>query len=264
MIDLNFLGAVIPLFGLSIAIFKFFIYIKKKSWKDEKSLSCQIIYDEIYRSQADNSNNSPVIFMENEVTNIWKSRIYIWNSGKKTIYGKNVSKSNQLRVDFINDSRVIWIDKTLSSEKHISPEIHISDMKNCCFIEFDYLNESDGFYVEIIHDGSEHGAIVSGSIAEIKKITNYGSNPNLNDNLIPILYKKMGFISLLIPLSLMSGILFSIVLLIIFLNKSPDIFITLSYIFVYLKFISMNVSILYKIFSKKLNPPFYPPKTLAQ
>lgn len=105
-------------------------------------------------------------FNGNKVNEVTSTEVVIWNSGNTTIDGKDIVGSDPLRI-ICEDGFLLKISALRSSRSVITPSFNVDDTTaNICF---EYLDEKDGFIIQIIHSGGKDNIRISGSVKGLPK-----------------------------------------------------------------------------------------------
>ncbi|GEM_PF-2561442 len=142
----GWVGAVIGILGVFIAIYT---YKKTKivpqlSYNEE---SLKIIgKDEITPEEI------TIFYKGIKVPRVIKTTIILWNSGTKTVDGKNIVKNDPLCFEFNEKEEIIGASILLRTKEVNEFEISTSsEKKNEMFMSFEYLDPQDGVVIEILH-----------------------------------------------------------------------------------------------------------------
>lgn len=90
-------------------------------------------------------------FQNEPVKRLTKNLTRLWNSGNKTINGADIVRMDRLRAFVSPDNKIlqVWIIKKTRDIVEVNYEIKGNEV----FIDFDFLDQSDGFAIEITHSG---------------------------------------------------------------------------------------------------------------
>jgi len=120
-----------------------------------------------------------IFFRGKKVSRLTKTYIIFWNSGKSTLYGKDIVDDDPLRFSFGKDAeilmaRILKITKKMNKfEARINPK-----SPNEVIINFDYLDPNDGAVIEILHTSIQRTPECKGTIRGVPKgILNWGRFP---------------------------------------------------------------------------------------
>jgi hypothetical protein len=157
------------LFSLLTGLIVYFITLSNKEPIYSKN---SINYISDFTSTIDDLN---VFYKEKKVKNLTRTKLMFINFGKSTIYQKDIALKDKLRIIVISNKINILSVKKIYEKRSVS-NIEISkNSKNSneYFINFDFLDNNDGFIVQIIHDGISDDSIkVIGTIIGSNEIRN--------------------------------------------------------------------------------------------
>lgn len=135
------------------------------------------------------------LYLDQKINNISFTKIAFWNDGKDTINYSDIARSAQLKIETINDYKIL--DCKILYQKNTANDFKttISEDAQSVFITFDYFDYEEGIVLELIHTGNSNEDIeVKGSIKAVKSIIRKTDNSNIFSNLVMKLIKK-GIIS---------------------------------------------------------------------
>jgi hypothetical protein len=117
-----------------------------------------------------------ILFNDVAVPRIVVTQLAVWNTGNMVVRGTDIVTSDPLKICF-GDEAVILNAQRVSSTREVNGfQIRISEQdKSCAFLEFDYLDGSDGAKFQLIHTGTIGKTKVTGSIRGMPKgVQNWG------------------------------------------------------------------------------------------
>lgn len=179
------------------------------------------------------------------------SKIFIWNSGSKTLQNKDIAKTDKIRFSIkygiIYEAKISCISRSVTLQK-------IKIKENNLFFYFDFLDKYDGCLIEIIYSGHKyiniHGTIkgYSNKIININDICN---------RIMPLC--DTASLCTLISIGLISILLNKYILLepLIYIYSSINDYIAISILTICIILIFLIT--LYKIYKRKLllKPSFF-------
>jgi len=120
-----------------------------------------------------------IFFRGKKVSRLTKTYIIFWNSGKSTLYGKDIVDDDPLRFSFGKDAEVLRARIPKITKKMNKFEARINPMSpNEVIINFDYLDPNDGAVIEILHTSIQRTPECKGTIRGVPKgILNWGRLP---------------------------------------------------------------------------------------
>jgi len=112
-----------------------------------------------------------ITFHDQPIQNLCRSLILVWNSGKKTIEGRNIVDADPLRIDMgdgtqVLDARLIKVSRAVNN---CNLMVHLRGEEVQVAITFDYLDEGDGCVFELFHTDSGTRPKLVGSIREMPR-----------------------------------------------------------------------------------------------
>ena len=111
-----------------------------------------------------------------EVPQVTACRVFLWNSGQRTIRGEDIVARDPCRIQLESGTQVL--KQTILRETRSVNGVRTdcsSQMPHVITITFDFLDPNDGFTLEVLHSGPRKELRVAGTIKGIPKgITNHG------------------------------------------------------------------------------------------
>ncbi len=156
-------GVVLFLIGLPIT---YIFYLKGKT---TTRLSYAIYHNEVIAPKAAEVSNLEVRYKGVVVPRVTNTTIGIWNSGTTTILGSSIVASDPLRASILSDGIILDAVARGPSRAVIAPEISTDKSQRALNIDFDFLDEGDGFIVSIAHSGELHAVGMDGTIRGLPK-----------------------------------------------------------------------------------------------
>jgi len=120
-----------------------------------------------------------IFFGGKKVSRLTKTYIIFWNSGKSTLYGKDIVDDNPLRFSFGKDAEILRARIPKITKKMNKFEARINPKSpNEVIINFDYLDPNDGAVIEILHTSIQRTPECKGTIRGVPNgILNWGRLP---------------------------------------------------------------------------------------
>jgi hypothetical protein len=111
-----------------------------------------------------------ISYKEHNVENLSISKIVFWNSGRVTIDGRDIADANKLR--FVSRNGVDILDASVIASTLPANQFEVSQINDSeAELSFDYLDESHGGVIQIIHTGTSSDNIkLEGNIKGVKLI----------------------------------------------------------------------------------------------
>ncbi|PSR18219.1 hypothetical protein C8255_08450 [filamentous cyanobacterium CCP3] len=99
-----------------------------------------------------------VTYGDEPIGNLAENRFIIWNAGKETIEGSDVSPGDPLKIivdGYIIGKPEVWFKGKLKGVNKNSVRFREDSNKSELFLEFDYLDANDSFGVKFFHTNEE-------------------------------------------------------------------------------------------------------------
>jgi len=111
-----------------------------------------------------------ILFEGKSITRLTATYIIFWNAGKATLYGKDITFADPLRLKFSENTEVLRVRvlKVSRTTNEFIAKINSSSQNEVIF-SFDYLDPGDGATIEILHTARERYPKVQGTIRSIPK-----------------------------------------------------------------------------------------------
>jgi hypothetical protein len=98
----------------------------------------------------------------------YRLELFVWNPGSETINGFDISKQDPLKFGSPN-IRIIKVERTIATRQSVNFKYTLDGEKKFINLDFDFLDENDGFAIEILYDQSgEVWPNLAGTIKGIK------------------------------------------------------------------------------------------------
>lgn len=152
-------------------IIALYFYLKAKE-------KCDPVYQyadyELFNNDCSTSfQGLEVYYREQKIDKLYKTVIFFWNKGRKSLKYSNVTKDG-IKIH-VKDGEIIAARISHSSRKENEFCIEISDDRSYAEIKFIYIDENDGIRFEILHTSVSNCPVIHGTIIGVKKgIRNLG------------------------------------------------------------------------------------------
>lgn len=111
------------------------------------------------------------------------TKIVLWNAGRETISGSDVSEVDRLRISIGSDYEILSCDILNQTKIANNFSVQIADNKKNIYLAFDYFDHNEGVVLKIRHTGSSSSDIsVNGSIKAVRKIIRGNEAMNITTN----------------------------------------------------------------------------------
>jgi len=109
-----------------------------------------------------------ILFNDNPVSRLTKTRIWIWNEGKKTIYGNQIDKTDPVKFIFRDTSEILSAN-IIKESRAVNKNTLIvnNDNLNEAFFSMDFFDRNDGVCIELLHTSVDTYPTLVGTIKEI-------------------------------------------------------------------------------------------------
>ena len=87
------------------------------------------------------------------IPNLTATKVAFWNNGKATIGGTDIADADPLAIRLRDGYKIL--DASLSSQSNAASQLslELSDDAESVLVQFDYLDQSDGWVIQILHTG---------------------------------------------------------------------------------------------------------------
>jgi len=150
---------------IGIVVSYYFYRVSKRA----KEPSWSIRSNNLIEGYGSKLSDLEIRYKSQQVENLTISRVLFWNEGSETIDRNDIVAANPLRIEGLNNTRLIDT-KVLSSNNPSSRFLcSLSDDKTHASLEFDYLDQDNGAVIQIFHTGTSSQDIsVKGDIKGVK------------------------------------------------------------------------------------------------
>lgn len=182
-LNTSWVGVIITIVLSVIAILLSFIFFQKGKQKFSINhyTESTLLID---KKNTEKPDDVEIYFSKKPVDKLYKTLIYIWNSGNQTIRKNDLNTIDKFRIDIENDSEILSIKIVKTTRNVINFSLNNLINSQIHEIVFDYLDPNDGVVVEIFHNGSLNDLKLKGTIVGISDlIGNKNSDKNLNNEI---------------------------------------------------------------------------------
>jgi hypothetical protein len=170
MLDKAWFGSIIGILGAIIGIVSITLYLLSL----RKPLLAYYVKGLSLVQNNINIDNFEILVNKKKVNKIVKTSIFIWNKGNRVIRKNDIAEKNKLSIIWGHNTSIYQINLGKISNPFSSVNLQPNIEAKTILIDFDFLNKSDGFRVDIYHnfDSSifEFNGTVIGNKKSIKKI----------------------------------------------------------------------------------------------
>ena len=93
-----------------------------------------------------------VLFEGEEVENLHKSDVFVWNGGAREIKSDDIITSDHVRLVFPQEARILRVSDVVSMRRSVSGRAELNGQE--VFLYFDLLDKQDGFSFSVFWDRS--------------------------------------------------------------------------------------------------------------
>ena len=162
ILSLSWLGNLLSIVGLISIPLAVFLFFKSKS---KASLSCYS-EDEVLIGQENSvfPESINVFYEERKIKKLVRSKIYIWNSGNKTIDIKDVVEKNGLKISSKDGCDLLNCSIIKYSREISDFTCSIDEDGKSANLKFLYTDPGDGCLIEVLHNGNSEILYLSGNV----------------------------------------------------------------------------------------------------
>jgi len=107
-------------------------------------------------------------------TDVCITRLAVWNHGRGSMSGTEISKSDPLRVELSEKAEILSASVMDQTGGGVSPSLLIDPSdKAKLLLSFDIMNEGDGFSVRVLHHGSTLSPALFGTIRDVPRFQEF-------------------------------------------------------------------------------------------
>lgn len=163
-----FITTTFTIIGIPLTIYTYF-----KS-KKEKSLKFEIKSNNIFKNFESIIENVKVTCENKNISTLTITKVLMWCNGKETIYDTDIATQMPLIIKTREDKDIL--EAKVISSNNLANNVHLEKLENNLYkINFEFLDNKDGFIIQVVHTGSNsNDIIVDGKIKGIEK--NIGNN----------------------------------------------------------------------------------------
>jgi hypothetical protein len=136
------------------------------------------------------------------VKRVTVTKFFIWNSGKTTIQGSQITKIDPLRI-LAPENAILLKAVVLKQVRTVTLANIALDQNNSALVSFDFLDPGDGFSIELTHTGVKSELALTGTIMGLS----HGIIFYKTDNFIDKIVEKLSLTSVTAKVVLQVGLL---------------------------------------------------------
>jgi hypothetical protein len=155
-------GGLLSVIGVGLAIASYF-------WRRDKTV---LLYAVAEASIASTHNEGrfkddlKIYFQGQPVPTVTSSRFWIWNGGNTLIRSSDIASSDRLRVTLPPDATILQFtigksSRPVNNARFVLPE---GSVNHEGFLDFDFLEPTEGFVVELVHTADRKAAALQGTV----------------------------------------------------------------------------------------------------
>jgi hypothetical protein len=158
-----------PLFGSALGamgiILGFYFYFSSRRFARFSLQMQEVSIIGMHRSAP--ANGLEIRYKGKTVPRVTKVTAIFWNSGTDTIEGSQIATADPLRIELSDDSDLLNFE--IIKQSRLVNNVSLSILNNKNAIYFDFLDQNDGFVLEILHSGGKNNLHFTGTIKGIPK-----------------------------------------------------------------------------------------------
>lgn len=109
-----------------------------------------------------------ITFEDRHFSEVAITRLAIWNHGRGSIAGAEVSKADPLRVELSAGAEFLSAAIIEQTGNGVAPSLaNLPESKAAIILSFDVMNEGDGFALRLLHHGSSKRPAIKGTIRDV-------------------------------------------------------------------------------------------------
>ncbi|EED0306046.1 hypothetical protein D8N18_RS21095 [Escherichia coli] len=113
-------------------------------------------------------NQVEILYEGETVNKLASSTFVIWNSGNKIITKNSLTTIDPLRIEAINDVKILRHEIIRLSNHTCNISTHIDENKTSILLSFDFLEKNDGVRIKILHTGNDSDINLVGKVIGVK------------------------------------------------------------------------------------------------
>ncbi|WP_247152598.1 hypothetical protein [Escherichia coli] len=162
-LSIPYVGSIIGIIGVAIAIFT--IFFSRKCYKISLHKTTN---DLIGLSDSLLPNQVEILYEGETVNKLASSTFVIWNSGNKIITKNSLTTIDPLRIEAINDVKILRHEIIRLNNHTCNISTHIDENKTSILLSFDFLEKNDGVRIKILHTGNDSDINLVGKVIGVK------------------------------------------------------------------------------------------------
>lgn len=167
---------------LTIFSVAYAIYTYRKS-KEKKEFSYSQKSSTLILKKKSKFEKLSIVYDGQQIDDLCVSKFTIWNSGNRTLNSDDMVDSKELTITAIDGNKILDTEIIICSEKTNKFSIKIID-DYTAKIFFNYVDQKDGFVMQVIHTGT------SDSLQVNYKIKGGMPIKNIDNETIPKIFEK--------------------------------------------------------------------------
>ncbi|TDM66400.1 hypothetical protein C5B72_02470 [Acinetobacter sp. KU 011TH] len=192
-LNISWVGVIITLvISIFAIILTVFLYFKsKQKYSLNHYVSSNLL---INKNDTEKPEEVEILFAGKSVDKLYKTLIYIWNSGNLTIRRTDLETIDKLRISIENNTEVLSMKIIHVTRNVINFSIDNQiDSKNH-EIKFDYLDPKDGAVIEVFHTGNLNDLKLKGTVIGISDLIGNKNTNKFNKEIAEIVFESTSFI----------------------------------------------------------------------
>lgn len=173
----DYLGWAIGGIGIAVS-FLLFVWSRKKRVPIYRCRTTRLISSSI--NQIDGLD---ILYDKKKLNALSITKVVLWNAGRDTISGTDVSELDRLRLSIDSDYEILSCDILKQTKIANNFSAHIAEDKKNIYLAFDYFDHNEGIVLKIRHTGTSSSDLsINGSIKAVQKIKRGFETMNITPN----------------------------------------------------------------------------------
>ncbi len=159
------LGTTLGLAGIIVAVVAIpLTYIWGRRSRRRPEINVVTDFDVLLNTAKASRTPLKISFQESDILGVSRTVVAVWNGRGDTVHSRDVVDGDPLRFEVEPGDAILQAEVIALSRSQCGFEINLdAGNKSIATVDFDFLDESDGFVAEILHQGSE-AAMLRGTV----------------------------------------------------------------------------------------------------
>lgn len=155
-------GVILGVLGLLVALVALpLTYVWGRRSRQKPELRHVVDFDVLMSADEDIARAPlQITYGDQEINRVSRTYVALWNHRGDTVRRTDIVDSDRLRVHLQDDDVALQAGVISASRKQCAVDVALDEEdRQSIYLTFDFLDEGDGFIVEIIHQGSTAGEV---------------------------------------------------------------------------------------------------------